>query len=295
MIIPYQSKNAVEFLNYSAVYVPSEIKNFVRYLYKDYFYALGLEIEGNPAGFIAVERRSDAVHVCQCLYISKKHRKRGYAQALLKAALKKSQEEAIGEFYSSYFEDREWTQTAKTLYNRLDFKLSGYVRNTFVSERLEIKKSIDRMKRKYSRYLNLPEDAIIKRIAGLNLQETERIKMELGTSIPYNFNPLSGTADENASLILFIKEEPVSWMIFEKRGSKLLYINQLYVKEKYRKRGFFFPVICRAFDNTPESIRKYFFYVNGDNVNMLGLLKLFKNSDIKHERMIEMVKVIDDI
>ncbi|HOO32767.1 MAG TPA: GNAT family N-acetyltransferase [Thermotogota bacterium] len=290
MIVEFNSENAVNFFRYSDIYIHSEIKNYVTFLYRDFIYTIGLEMGGDPVGFIAVEKRSEKVHVCQGIFIAEKHRGKGYSVELLTAAVKKSQNEGASRFYSSYFEDREWTEAAKALYRTCGFELSGYIRNTYVSERSEIGKSIEGIKRKYKRYLDLKENTHIKKRSELTSEERESVRVQLGTEVPYNFNPLTERADEEASVILFREGNPAAWLISERRGSDALYIGQLYVKEKYRNRGFFFPVCCTAFDNSPEQIRRYFFYVNGNNNNMLGLLRAFKFNGIKKEKMIEVMK-----
>jgi predicted GNAT family acetyltransferase len=136
----------------------------------------------------------------------------------------------------------------------------------------------------------LKENKHTKKISELTPDEEEKIQTQLGKEIHCNFNPLLGMADEDASIILYKDDDPVAWMTFERKGSDALYISRLYVKDKYRNKGFFFPVICSAFDNTPEEIKRYFFYVNGNNKNMLGLLRAFNFSEIQQEKVIEMVK-----
>lgn len=291
MIVEYNSKNAVEFFKYATIYPKSEIKQHVQNLYIDRSYYLGIEYDDHkPLGFIAVERRSQRAHVCHCFFVGKEHRGRGFARSLFTAALEKTKSEGVREFYISFLENQEWTNAAKQLYKNEGFEESGYVRQTFVIDMAELKKSIDVVKEKYSRYLSLKSQYAIKLFADLSAKEHSKIKEQLGVSIPNNFNPLISRVDAQASVFIFDKTEPVAWLIFEKNTPTAIYLHHLYIKEAYRNKGLFLPLFCSAFDNIVESAHRCFFYINQDNQQSLGLLKLFKSSEIKHDKMIEMVK-----
>ncbi len=290
MIVEYNSKNAIEFFKYSNIYPKCEIKKYVQNLYCDCYYYLGIEQDDKPIGFMAIERRGKRAHVCYCFFVEKKHRGRGIARKLFAAALKKAKSEGVREFYISFFENRDWSDTARQLYTREGFEESGYIRQTFVIDMTELKKSIDVLKGRYLRYLSLNAQYSLKTFADMTEKERSRIKEQLGTSIPYNFNPLITQADPKTSELILDKTNPVAWLVFTKNTSNALYLHHLYVKEAYRNRGFFLSLFCSAFDNAPENIKRCFFYINSDNQKSLGLLKLFKYSEIKHDKMIEMVK-----
>jgi len=284
-----EAANTLEFLRYSEIYPIGEIKRYLHHLYEGYIYVLGLERDGQPISFIVVERRNDLHHVCNTYYIQNETGKREHEGLMLDKAIAESKAEGAEHFYISYFKNNKESDRLKKLYESHGFKPSGYVRRTFVMGRQEIGMAIQRIGSRYSRYLNSYRQRL-RTFKDLSPEIIQVINAQRGTEIPINFYPLTKAYQPECSTMIWQDNDPAGWIVFEANGKTALYIHHLFIKEKYRNNGLFIPLLVFAYQNIPKPITRFFFYVNGHNSKMLGLLRLFKNGHPKTGDLIEMTR-----
>ena len=284
-----ETNNALEFLKYAEIYPSGEIKRYLHHLYEGFIYVIGLENDEKPIAFIVVERRNDFNHVCSSFFLHHEAKNRDYKRLLLVSALEASKSEGAEHFYISYFKDSKESEGAKKLYESFGFKPSGYTRHTFVMDRQEIGMAIQHMSSKYASFLHSYRHKL-KVFKDLSSETFQKINGQRGTEIPENFYPLTKAYCPECSTMICQDNDPAGWIVFEANGNKALYVHQIYIKEKYRNNGLFIPLFNFAFQQMPKAVKRYFFYVNGDNTNMLGLLRLFRECNIKRNVLIEMVK-----
>jgi len=291
IIKKFEATNAVDFLKYAEIYSSREVKRFIDHLYKGFIYILGLEIGNNPVGFLVIERRNGLNHVCNCFFFLPEFRRPSYENVLIQHGINEAKEEGAEHFYISYFKDNEDAEKLKNLYESFGFKSSGYERYTFVMDRGEIGQAIQRLSIKYARYLNL-NGKKIRAFKDLDSQTIQLINSQRGKAFPDYFYPLSEYYCPECSTMICLDGDPAGWMVFEAYDKSALYVYNIFIKEKYRNKGLFVPILAFAYKHTPETVKRYFFYVNGDNHNMLGLLRLFPDCLVKKDVLIEMVKAL---
>lgn len=284
-----EADNALEFLKYAEIYPIGEIKRYLHLLYEGFIYVLGLECDGKPISFIVVERRDGLHHVCSTYYIQNEIETREYEGIMLKEALSESKAEGAEHFYISYFKGSEEFKRLKKLYESFGFKASGYTRNTFVMDRQVIGMDIKRISTKYTRYLHSYRQKL-RVFKDLKPESIQLINEQRGTEIPDNFYPLTQAYHPECSTMIWQDNDPAGWIVFEANGKTALYIHHLFIKEKYRNNGLFIPLLAFAYQNIPEAITRFFFYVNGNNNNMLGLMRLFRSCQPKTDCLIEMTR-----
>lgn len=284
-----ETTNTLEFLKYAEIYPVGEIKRYLHYLYEGFIYVLGLERDGQPISFIVVERRNDLHHVCNTYYIQNETGRRELEGFMLEKAIAESKAEGAEHFYISYFQNRKESGRLKRLYESYGFKPSGYVRRTFVMNRQEIGMAIKQISTKYTRYLHSYRQKL-RTFKDLTPESIQLINAQTGTEIPKNFFPLTQTHLPKCSSMISQDNDPAGWIVFEANGKTALYVHHLFIKEKYRNNGLFIPLMVFAYQHIPEAITRFFFYVNGNNNNMLGLLRLFKNGQPKTDAFIEMTR-----
>ena len=286
-----EATNALDFFKYAEIYSIGEIKRYLLSIYEGVIYVLGLELDGQPLSFIVVERRNNLHHVCTTYYIQNEIGTLEYEGIMLKEALAKSKAEGAEHFYISYFQNNKESDRLKKLYESHGFKPSGYVRCTFVMDRQEIGMAIQRISSRYSRYLHSYRQKL-RTLKDLSPEIIRVINAQRGTEIPNNFYPLTKAYHPECTTMILQDNDPAGWIVFEANGKTALYIHHLFIKEKYRNNGLFIPLLVFAYQHIPEAITRFFFYVNGNNNNMLGLMKLFKNGQPKTDALIEMTREI---
>jgi len=287
----YDTDNALAFIIYASIYHNGEVKRMIYHLYRGVIFILGLEVDKEPAGFLVVERRDEAHYVCTTLYIQPNARNKGLEKVLLERALDETKDEGASHFYISYFINHEDADFLKELYQGLGFTPSGYERHTFVMKREEIGEAINQIAIKYNRYLNSYRTKT-KTFRQLEPEIFKRVFSQKGNEIPRNFYPFTQGYSSEYSAMICRDGDPAGWIVFEPNGKTALYINQLFLKEKYRNTGLFVPLLTFAYQQIPKTVKHFFFYVNGDNVKMLGLMRLFANCHIKRNIMVEMTRSV---
>jgi len=250
---------------------------------------LGLVVNNKPAGFLLVERRNEVHYVCTTFYLQPDARTMAFGRRLLERALEEAKDEGAAHFYISYFQDHNETAFFKELYQSLGFDPSGYKRHTFVMYRDEVGKAIEQIGIKYSRYLNSYRTKT-RTFQQLDPETYKRVISQRGTEVPDNFYPFTPAYSSECSAMIFRDGDPAGWIVFEANGEQALYINQLFIKEKYRNNGLFVPLLIFAYQNLPKTIKHLFFYVNSDNVKMLGLMRLFADCHTRQDIMVEMTR-----
>jgi len=292
MLKTIEANNTLEFLKYAEIYPSGEIKRYLHLLHEGFIYVLGLETDEKPIAFIVVERRNGLHHVCSSFFLHHEAKNWEFKRLLLERALEASKAEGAEHFYISYFKDSKESERAKKLYESFGFKPSGYMRHTFVIDRQEIGMAIQHMSSKYARFLHSNRHKL-RIFKELSFETFQKINAQRGTEIPDNFYPLTQAYCPECSTMIWHDNDPAGWIVFEANGKRALYVHQMYIKEKYRNKGLFIPLLSFAFQQMPKAVKRYFFYVNDDNTNMLGLLRLFGEYNIKRKVLIEMVKELN--
>ena len=165
------------------------------------------------------------------------------------------------------------------------------MRRTFVMDQHEIGMAIQRLSSKYTRFLNSSSQKLWT-FKDLTTESIQLINGQKGIDIPKNFFPLTQAYHPECSTMIWKGNDPAGWIVFEPNGKTALYVHHLFIKEKYRDKGLFIPLLVFAYQHIPEAITRIFFYVNGNNKNMLGLMRLFKNCQTKTDALIEMTRKI---
>ena len=285
----FEATNAVDFLKYAEIYSSNEVKRIINNLYNGIIYILGLEIENNPIGFLVIERRNGLNHVCNYFFLKPEVSKRRYENVLIQHGIDEAKEEGAEHFYISYFAGNKDSEKLKKLYETFGFKPSGYERHTFVMDREEIGQAIQRLSIKYARYLNL-RGKKVRAFKDLDSESVQLINSQRGNEFPDDFYPLSDHCCPECSTMIWQDDDPAGWIVFETNGKTALYVYNIFIKEKYRNKGLFVPLLTFAYNHTPKAVKRFFFYVNGDNNNMLGLLRLFPDCTVKQDVSVEMTR-----